>query len=77
MKTVKKFWNWFSGKKTVIGYIGVQVLSFGFVHNHISPDALEMMQWGFGIMGGVGVMHKVSKSEVNTKFMSNLKNNKN
>jgi hypothetical protein len=76
MRAIEKFWNWFSGKKTVIGYIGVQFLSLAWAQSHISTDALEIMRWGFGIMGGIGVMHKVSKSEMNKNFLYNLKNKK-
>lgn len=76
MNKLRKAWKWFSGKKTAIGYIGVQFLSMGWAQNHIAPDALELMQWGFGIMGGVGVAHKLGKSEINKKIMLNLNKNK-
>ena len=75
MKVVKKILKWFNGKKTVIGYIGMTACNLALIKNNINPDALEFMQWGFGIMGGVGVAHKINKSSIQKKLQKNINQN--
>lgn len=75
MKILRKSWKWFNGKKTAIGYIGIQFCVTSFAKQHIDQSTLELMQLGFTVIGGTGVIHKVTKSETIKKVSSNLNKN--
>lgn len=70
---MKKVWKWLSGKKTAIGYLGVQFCITGFAKTHIDVDVLELLQIGFTAIGGLGVAHKVTKSNTYTNLKQKLK----
>ena len=60
---IKKIWNWFNGKKSAIGVIGLSVCQLGLISKNVDPDILEAFKLGFSIIGGVGIIHKDLKSD--------------
>jgi hypothetical protein len=65
MKIGKRFWNWISGKKTIIGMV-VWVAAKGgkmFFPNAIPDEAYEAVKWGSEILMGGGLVHKGFKSK--------------
>ena len=62
---MKGAWEWFNGKKTVIGTViilaaeGVKL----FFPELIEPQKVEFIQSVGMILGGVGLVHKGTKTE--------------
>jgi len=63
MEKLNKFWEWLSGKKTIIGLIGLNVMQMDltFIHN-MNPDLKTLLMWVFGALSGVGLTHKLKKN---------------
>ena len=60
MKTIKKIWSWLNGKKTVIGTTGYMLCT-----SLPLPEPYKLIgQTIFGLMGGVGIIHKKLKGEL-------------
>lgn len=62
METLKKFLNWFNGKKTIIGLIGTNILQMDlqFIVN-MNPDLKTILLYLFGILAAGGLTHKAIK----------------
>jgi hypothetical protein len=64
MPWYKAIWNWFNGNKTLFGAF-ILLLA-----QHVPPDSLlfgflpikVVLEWMGGILGGVGILHKVVKA---------------
>lgn len=64
MKTrLKKLWEWFNGKKTSIGVIGLSICSLNITEKNIDVDTLELLKLIFSLIGGIGIAHRDMKSD--------------
>jgi ribosomal protein L30E len=76
---VVKAGRWFNGKKSAISIIGLGACQLAVVKNNVDPDVLEAMNFGFTILGGVGIIHRDLKSDksiirkVNDSINKNIK----
>jgi hypothetical protein len=61
--TLKKAWQWFNGKKSFISIVGLGACQLGLVKNNVNPDILEAVNFGFTVIGGIGVIHRDWKSD--------------
>jgi len=60
---MKNFWIWFSGKKTIIGSLGLAFLGLNLSFMAKVPaDVITILYWIFGLLTGTGLAHKVAKA---------------
>lgn len=72
---LKQLWEFFSGKKTVIGMsiIAVNAIVKFFFPNALPDDIHEVIRWvGEGI-GGFGLLHKAEKTKTVRRWENELK----
>lgn len=62
MENLKQFWQWLSGKKTIIGLIGTNIIQMDlqFIIN-MNPDLKTLLLYGFGLLAAGGLAHKALK----------------
>lgn len=62
MKTLEKIWKWLSGKKTIIGLIGTNILQMDleFIVN-MNGDLKTILLYVFGLLAAGGLVHKAAK----------------
>ena len=60
MKNTKKIWIWLNGKKTIIGLLGLQIISYPFTERW-DPQIVDILTWTFNILAGGGLLHKGTK----------------
>ena len=63
-----KFWNWFIGKKTVIGLLLLEITrQFQAIH----PDwpYYGILITIFSLMSGGGLLHKLARTKLARKFI--------
>lgn len=58
---MKAFWNWLSGKKTIIGAILSLLIGFAQAQEFIGGDLATLLLSLTALIVGVGVTHKVLK----------------
>ena len=76
MKTLKKLWSTFNGKKTTIGMI-IVLVSQGFkvfAPNLIPKEQLDFIETTGMIIGGGGLLHKGIKNEKINQALSRATN---
>lgn len=68
----KKIWDWLNGKKTIISVIYGAVITYLGVSNILGPNELVLLSTIGGALFGVGIGHKIGKSEAKrAKAMTN------
>ena len=71
---MKKLWKWLSGKKTNIG-TAIMIIAQGmqvFFPNLVPAEQLEFIQMAGGAIGGLGLMHKGTKTQAGKKLINTL-----
>lgn len=74
-KAIKDSWEYFNGKKTTIGMIMMltaQGLQAFFPHA-LTPEQINFIQTTGALIGGAGVLHKGTKSQIMQKFTHSKK----
>ena len=68
METIKKFLNWFDGKKTIIGLLGTNILQMDLQFiNNMNPDLKTLLLYLFGLLAAGGLTHKMIKTSQKQK----------
>jgi hypothetical protein len=64
METLKNFWKWLSGKKTIIGLIGTNIMQMDLVFiANMNPDLEKLLMYIFMALAAGGLTHKVLKKK--------------
>lgn len=58
---MKSIWNWFSGKKTIIGLIFAAVVTYLKMNGYIDESLAILLGTISGLIFAVGVGHKIEK----------------
>ena len=61
---LKKIWDWLNGNKTAIGALCLALAGSGLIGEQTL--AYTLLVWLGGVLGGVGVIHKIAKGVNNT-----------
>jgi len=63
LQFLQKILTWFSGKKTIIGSLGLAFLGLDLSFmDKVPVDIITILYWIFGIMTGLGLSHKTIKA---------------
>jgi ABC-type phosphate transport system auxiliary subunit len=68
---LKQIWKWMNGKKTTIGML-LMLLAQGmqaFFPETLTTDQIQFIQTAGAAVGGVGVIHKGTKTKVVQRIM--------